>query len=140
MNADPEMDSGDSHAPVPFYRTTRGYGVLIDTARYATVYAGNKTRKGAGAAPAPESGTDLTQDRLPAAYRRFRFHEPSEVMVEIPRAQGVDVYVFAGPTMRLAVQRYKALCGASASPTRRRASTPPVSQERGIPLQCRKPQ
>jgi alpha-D-xyloside xylohydrolase len=31
VNADPKVDSGDSHAPVPFYVTTRGYGVLIDT-------------------------------------------------------------------------------------------------------------
>ncbi len=26
VNADPKMDTGDSHAPVPFYLTTRGYG------------------------------------------------------------------------------------------------------------------
>ena len=36
------MDTGDSHAPVPFYVTTRGYGVLVDTARYATFYGGKK--------------------------------------------------------------------------------------------------
>jgi len=42
VNADPAMDTGDSHAPVPFYVTTRGYGVLIDTARYPVFYLGNK--------------------------------------------------------------------------------------------------
>jgi alpha-D-xyloside xylohydrolase len=31
VNADPKVDTGDSHAPVPFYVTTRGYGVLVDT-------------------------------------------------------------------------------------------------------------
>ena len=36
VNADPRFDTGDSHAPVPFYVTTEGIGILIDTARYAT--------------------------------------------------------------------------------------------------------
>ncbi|MDP9348859.1 MAG: glycoside hydrolase family 31 protein, partial [Gemmatimonadota bacterium] len=57
-------------------------------------------------------------DALPAAYGRFRFQNPSEVMVEVPRAQGVDVYLFAGPTMRLAVQRYNLFSGGGALPPR----------------------
>ena len=32
---------GDSHAPAPFYVSTRGYGVYVDTARYASFYFGN---------------------------------------------------------------------------------------------------
>lgn len=119
VNADPAIDSGDSHAPVPFYVTTRGYGVLIDTARYATVYAGNKQRRGdAGRTPASASGPDLTADALPSAYARFHFQEPSEVMVEVPRAAGVDVYLFAGPAMRQAVQRYNLFAGGGALPPR----------------------
>ena len=106
VNADPVVDSGDSHAPVPFYVTTRGYGVLIDTARYATVYAGNKERQTDGnAARSVDAGPDLTTDALPSAYARYRFQDASEVLVEVPRAAGVDVYLFAGPTMRGAVQR-----------------------------------
>jgi alpha-D-xyloside xylohydrolase len=120
VNADPVVDSGDSHAPVPFYVTTRGYAVLIDTARYATVYAGNKRRASEppAAAPASPSGTDLTKDALPAAYGRYRFQDPSEVLVEVPEAAGVDVYLFAGPTMRLAVQRYNLFAGGGALPPR----------------------
>src|SRR5690606_5194452 len=33
-------DNGRTHAPVPFYVSSKGYGVLIDAARYITVYAG----------------------------------------------------------------------------------------------------
>src|SRR5207302_1295717 len=80
VNADPKMDTGDSHAPVPFYVTTAGYGVLVDTARYATFYCGGSRRNGV--------------------------QSPSKVTIEVPEAQGVDVYIFAGPTMREAVQRY----------------------------------
>ena len=45
VNADPTINTGDSHAPVPFFVTSRGYGVLVDTARYATFYLGNKKRR-----------------------------------------------------------------------------------------------
>jgi alpha-D-xyloside xylohydrolase len=108
VNADPKIDSGDSHAPVPFYVTTAGYGVLIDTARYATFYCGGKEKQQAAQAA----------EALPAAYRRYRANEPSETMVEIPEAEGVDVYVFAGPTMRAAVQRYNLFSGGGALPPR----------------------
>jgi alpha-D-xyloside xylohydrolase len=119
VNADPNMDSGDSHAPVPFYVTTRGYGVLVDTSRYTTFYCGNKKRKSGGpAATATPAGTVVSENALPAAYNRYNFGEPSEVMVEIPEAQGVDVYIFAGPTMRDAVQRYNLFSGGGALPPR----------------------
>ena len=38
-------DDGRTHAPVPFYVSDRGYGVLINSARYVTVYAGSAVRK-----------------------------------------------------------------------------------------------
>lgn len=119
VNADPKMDSGDSHAPVPFYVSTRGYGVFIDTARYATFYCGNKNRKtrrkqAADSDPSP----DVLPGSTPAAYRRFGLGERSEVLIEVPRAAGADVYIFAGPTMRLAIQRYNLFSGGGPLPPR----------------------
>lgn len=44
-NADPVAYTGDSHAPVPFFVTTEGYGMYFDTARYIEVQCGlNKKR------------------------------------------------------------------------------------------------
>ncbi len=100
VNADPAMDTGDSHAPVPFYVTTRGYGVLVDTARYATFYLGDTERKPRAANDSGRKGKD------------------DEVLVEIPRAAGADVYVFAGPTLRQAVQRYNLFSGGGPVPPR----------------------
>src|SRR5688572_24838359 len=37
-------DDGRTHAPVPFYVSSRGYGILVDAARYLTVYAGTAVR------------------------------------------------------------------------------------------------
>src|ERR1700761_6538510 len=55
VNADPRVDSGDSHAPVPFYVTTRGYGVLVDTFRYATFYCGEARPRPTQAPPSGRS-------------------------------------------------------------------------------------
>ena len=40
VNADPMAYTGDSHAPVPFFVTTKGYGIYIDTARSIQVCCG----------------------------------------------------------------------------------------------------
>jgi alpha-D-xyloside xylohydrolase len=118
VNADPKMDTGDSHAPAPFYVTTHGYGVLVDTARYATFYCGGKKRKKRTPAEEVKEPAAISPDALPAAYRRASFGDASQVMVEVPEAQGVDVYVFAGPTMREAVQRYNLFSGGGPLPPR----------------------
>jgi alpha-D-xyloside xylohydrolase len=115
VNADPKIDSGDSHAPAPFYVTTSGYGVLVDTARYATFYCGGKQRKEARGTAADAA---VGPDALPAAYKRYRANEPSEALVEVPEAEGVDVYIFGGPTMRAAVQRYNLFSGGGPLPPR----------------------
>ena len=98
VNADPRVDSGDTHAPVPFYVTTAGYGVLVDTARYAAFYSGDAHE----APPQPATGGAGEQ--------------PGEMIVEIPRARGVDVYLFAGPDMAGAVRRYNVFSGGGVLP------------------------
>ena len=62
-NSDPTADTGDTHAPVPFYATTKGYGVLIDTARYLTFYCGNVKKKRPGAEKQVSAGTDHGSSR-----------------------------------------------------------------------------
>jgi alpha-D-xyloside xylohydrolase len=106
VNADPKMDTGDSHAPVPFYVTTEGLGVLIDTARYATFYFGN-------ARPRPKHAQASTSQANPDPNytQSLQDVESGTVTVEIPSAAGVDVYLFAGPSMLDAVKRYNVFSG-----------------------------
>lgn len=109
VNADPKMDTGDSHAPVPFYVTSRGYGVLVDTARYATFICGNKQKKADRRGPERSAATELARDHA---------DEPSEMLIDIPAAGGADVYIFSGPDMLAAVQRYNLFSGGGALPPR----------------------
>jgi alpha-D-xyloside xylohydrolase len=118
VNADPVADIGDSHAPVPLYVSSAGYAVLIDSARYVNIYCGNKVKKHEGQTPSSDTNIGARVSQLPPAYERYHMAEQSEVLVEIPKAQGVDVYVFAGPTLREAIQRYVLFSGGGALPPR----------------------
>ncbi len=118
VNSDPRADLGDSHAPVPFFASTHGYGVLIDTARYATFYFGQATPL---AAAAKAKKGDLAQQITGSAETMYASHTVSaegHVYVEVPTAAGVDVYIFAGPTMVDAVARYNRFSGGGCLPPR----------------------
>ena len=85
----PEETTNESHAPEPFYVSSKGYGVYFDTARYAAVSFGDfATKTGARAG----------------------------VLADIPAAHGVDMYIFAGPTALQAVQRYNLFSGGGPVP------------------------
>lgn len=111
VNADPKMDTGDSHAPVPFYVTTEGIGVLIDTARYASFYFGN-------ARPKPTRAvTNVSQANPDPNYtHNLHINDKGRITVNVPHAPGVDVYLFAGPTMLDAVKRYNVFSGGGVVP------------------------
>lgn len=111
VNADPKNDSGDSHAPVPFYVTTKGYGVLVDTFRNAEFYCGQAHPK---PLRAEESG--VLEVNTPAQMREADRGKSGTVLVEVPRCAGVDVYLFAGPEMLHAVQRYNLFSGGGVVP------------------------
>lgn len=111
VNADPKGDSGDSHAPVPFYATTRGYGVLIDTLRHAEFYCGEIHEK-----PTRPMRPDAVPVNTPQETRSQDRAKVGRVLVEVPRTVGVDLYLFAGPTMLQAVQRYNLFSGGGALP------------------------
>ncbi len=102
-------DNGRTHAPVPFYVSSKGYGVFINAARYISVYTGSGVRKDSKHPP-PEKdrNTDKTWSSRP-------YSDAVEIMVP---AEGVEVYVFAGPTALDAVRRYNLFNGGGVLPPR----------------------
>lgn len=102
-------DNGRTHAPVPFYVSSQGYGVLINSARYLTVYAGSGVRKDSPNAPvAQDRNTDKNWSSRP-------YSDAVEILVP---AAGVEIYLFAGPTTMDAIRRYNLYCGGGALPPR----------------------
>ena len=111
VNSDPVADTGDSHAPCPFYLSTAGYGVYVDTARYAAYYCGSHAGRDATAPDKDTTGVDNTE----SLYRRDRTPR-GPMVVDIPAARGVDVYLFAGPSMLEALRRYVLFSGGGCLP------------------------
>ena len=102
-------DDGRTHAPVPFYVSSCGYGILINSARYLTVYAGSGSRKDSPDAPvAKDRNTDKTWSANPYS---------DAVSVLVP-ASGVEIYLFAGPQPMDVVRRYNLFCGGGTLPPR----------------------
>lgn len=102
-------DNGRTHAPDPFYVSSAGYGILINSARYLTVYAGSGSRKDSPNAPvAKDRNTDKTWTSAPYS---------DAVSILVP-AQGVEIYLFAGPTPMDVIRRYNLFCGGGTLPPR----------------------
>lgn len=96
------QDNGRTHAPVPFYVSSNGYGVLIDAARYITVYAGSGVR-------ADTKNPPELMDRN--TNKKWSAHPYSDAVEILVPADGASVYVFEGPTPMQAVQRYNLMNG-----------------------------
>ena len=107
----PENDLGESHAPVPFYVSSKGYGIFVDTARFASFYTGDVSPANAKAGAGVEGLQTTTEDLY-----RARAQAEKTMLVDVPAAKGLDVYVFAGPTMLDAVKRYNLFSGGGAMP------------------------
>jgi alpha-glucosidase (family GH31 glycosyl hydrolase) len=100
--------TGRTHAPVPFYVSSKGYGVFIDAARYITLNVGVSVRL---AAPTKPPVIDRTTGR-----GKWSSSPRSDSIEALVPAEGVDVYVVAGPTPMDAVRRYNLFNGGGALP------------------------
>ncbi len=104
-----ERDDGRTHAPVPFYVSSSGYGVLINSARYIKVYAGSGIRK-------DSPNADIARDRN--TDKKWTTKAYSDAVSILIPAEGVEIYLLAGPTPMDAIRRYNLFCGGGAMPPR----------------------
>lgn len=102
-------DNGRTHAPVPFYVSSEGYGILINSAQYLTFYVGTGVRKDSKNPPvAKDRNTDKTWNSRPYS---------DAIEVYIP-AEGIEFYVFAGESSLDAIKKYNLYCGGGTLPPR----------------------
>lgn len=102
-------DNGRTHAPVPFYVSSEGYGILINSAQYLTFYVGTGVRKDSKNPPvAKDRNTDKTWNSRPYS---------DAIEVYIP-AVGIEFYVFAGESSLDAIKKYNLYCGGGTLPPR----------------------
>ena len=110
VNDNPSNDLGYTHAPMPFYVSTKGYGILINTSRYTTFYCGTTAKL-----QQPKAATGSTGGNSVAELYK-KIDNGSIVSVDVPGAKGIEVYIFQGPELMNVLQRYNLFSGGGALP------------------------
>jgi alpha-glucosidase (family GH31 glycosyl hydrolase) len=112
--------TGRTHAPVPLYISTKGFAVLFDTARYLKVTVGHGVRVAAkDKPPVIDRTTNKIMPTTPGGQpvdARWQAQPRSDSIEVMANAEGMDVYVFAGPSPLDAVRRYNLFSGGGALP------------------------
>jgi alpha-D-xyloside xylohydrolase len=109
-------DIGFGHAAMPFYISSKGYGVLVNTARYTTFYVASK-----GKLDTELSKGDTTVNGQKIALSTVDLYgkkhtRSNEISILVNGTEGVELYIFAGPHMREVLQRYNLFSGGGALP------------------------
>jgi alpha-D-xyloside xylohydrolase len=100
-------DNGRTHAPVPFFISSKGYGVLVNAARYIDVSVGSAVRKDSKNPPvARDRNSDRAWDAQPYS---------DNIEMVIPEA-GVEIILFTGKNLMEVVQRSNLYCGGGIIP------------------------
>ena len=108
-NADPPANTGDSHAPVPFFVTTEGWGLFVDSARYTEFYIGYTKKNAGGSAEKAKLQTNFAE-----LYATREVTYTTVITIDIPAADGVDLYVFKGENILELVKQYNMFSGGGA--------------------------
>lgn len=110
-NADTRCNNGNSHAPVPFVITDKGFGIYVDSARYVTFYCGKEKK-------IKKTDTLKTEVALSesALYGDKKTQGDKYLIIEIPVAKGVDIYYITGDRILDIVSQYNLLSGGGCMP------------------------
>lgn len=100
-------DNGRNHAPVPFFLSSKGYGVLINAARYIDVYVGTGVTKDS---ENPPEVKDRNRDR---GWSARPYSDNLEFV--IPQ-EGVEMILFAGHSNLEVVQKFNLYSGGGIIP------------------------
>ncbi|MFZ9963615.1 MAG: TIM-barrel domain-containing protein [Terrimicrobiaceae bacterium] len=104
---------GRTHAPVPFYISSKGYGVFFNTARFIKVHAQVGNRKGSPNNPPPVDRNPPPQEPAPGPWMA---QPPADAIEANLHARGLEIVVFSGKNLQDIVSRYNLYCGGGAMP------------------------
>ena len=100
-------DNGRNHAPEPFFVSSKGYGALINSARYIDCWVGTSVRKDSKNPPVVrDRNTDPKWEAQP-------YSDNLEFLVP---AEGVEITLFAGKNMLDVVRRFNLMNGGGTLP------------------------
>ena len=98
---------GYTHAPVPFYISSKGYGVLINSPQRVKIHVGIGNRKDSQLPPYVDRTT---------GGRNWAARPLSDAVEASAIGTGMEIYVFGGRSVLEVVQRYNLFCGGGVLP------------------------
>jgi alpha-D-xyloside xylohydrolase len=108
---------GFSHAPMPFYISSKGYGLLVNTSRYVTFYMGSQHKLEQSVVLKQRLSQEPTETASsPADLYNKHYESSDDVDIFVDGTKGIEIYVFEGPEMREVVERYNLFSGGGAIP------------------------
>lgn len=111
----PVGNVGFSHAPMPFYISSKGYGVLVNTSRYSIFYMASKGKLNRSEALLSDSSAKNIALNTVDLYGK-KYSRSDEVSILTEGTKGVEIYVLSGPSMLDVVQRYNLFSGGGSLP------------------------
>lgn len=110
-NADAVADTGDSHAPVPFFISSSGYGILIDTAGCVEIDFGCSEVLHLAERESGQDEAGVTTEELYVEKQRS-YH----VTIYGKAVGHLGIYCFAGASIKQVVECYNLFCGGGCLP------------------------
>ncbi|WP_018613713.1 TIM-barrel domain-containing protein [Segetibacter koreensis] len=107
---------GFGHAPMPFYISTKGYGVLVNSSRYVTFYVASKGKLDERVRNKKENQKEQKVVLNTVQLYGKAVTPSNEVSIQVEGTKGIEIYVFAGPEMLQVMQRYNLFSGGGGIP------------------------
>ncbi len=104
---------GRTHAPVPFYISSSGYGVFFNTARFLKIYCQIGNRKDSPNNPVPVDRNPVSGTESIDPWQAVPQGDAVEGHVI---GKGMELIIFSGTSMLDLVQRYNLYCGGGTLP------------------------
>lgn len=104
---------GRTHAPVPFYISSKGYGVFFNTARFLKIYNQVGNRKDSLRNPAEVDRNPPPDEKQAGPWLA---QPPGDSVEAQVNGEGMELVVFSGQSLLEVVQRYNLFSGGGALP------------------------
>ncbi|MCP5535182.1 MAG: DUF5110 domain-containing protein [Akkermansiaceae bacterium] len=104
---------GATHAPVPFYISSKGYGVFFNTAKYIKIYNQIGNRRDSANNPREVDRNPPADEKQPGPWLAV---PPGDAIEALIHGDGMELVAFTGTSHQDIVARYNLYSGGGAMP------------------------
>lgn len=110
----PVGNVGFSHAPMPFFISSKGYGVLVNSSRYSIFYMASKGKLSRISNQKENSTQSIALNTVDLYGKKYTRSDEVQILTE--GTKGIEIYILSGPSMMDVIKRYNLFSGGGALP------------------------